>query len=166
VLTGEYPPNAGGASDYTRIVARGLAAAGDDVRVYAPPCRGPADPADSGVGVHRLPGRFGPRSLLALAQLLARSPRPDRVVVHYVPHAFGFKAMNLPFALWVSCRLRRIAPVWVMFHEVVFPFRWRPPTHALLGSVTRVMARLIAGAAERVFVSIPAWESLLTRLCP
>jgi glycosyltransferase involved in cell wall biosynthesis len=86
--------------------------------------------------------------------------------VQYVPNAFGYKAMNLPFAAWVATRLRRIAPVWVMFHEVIAPFRWRPASHALLGVMTRVMARLIAGAADRVFVSIPAWGSILSRLCP
>jgi len=166
VLTGEYPPDPGGVSDYTRLVARGLAAAGDEVRVFAPPQRGKGDAADPGVAVHRLPGRFGPRSLTELGQLLVREPRPDRILLQYVPHAFGFKAMNLPFALWVARRLRRAAPVWVMFHEVVTPFRWWPVTHAVLGAVTRVMARLVAGAADRVFVSIPDWGRRLGRLSP
>jgi glycosyltransferase involved in cell wall biosynthesis len=153
-------------SDYTRLVAHGLAAAGDSVRVFAPPQRGKGEAADPGVAVHRLPGRFGPRSLAELEQLLLREPRPDRILVQYVPHAFGFKAMNLPFALWVAKRFRRAAPVWVMFHEVVFPFRWWPVTHAVLGAVTRVMARLVAGAADRVFVSIPGWIPHLNRVCP
>ncbi len=166
ILTGEYPPDPGGVSDYTQLIACGLAAAGDEVRVYAPPRRGSVDPDDLGVAVHRLPGRFGPRSLVLLERLLAKYPRPDRILVQYVPHAFGYKAMNLPFALWVATRLRRVAPVWVMFHEVVFPFRWRPVTHALLGTATRVMARLLAGAADRVFVSVPAWGPLLKRYCP
>ena len=56
--------------------------------------------------------------------------------------------------------------MYAMFHEVAFPFSWRPATHALLGGVTRVMARLIAGAAERVFVTIPAWGDLLERIAP
>ena len=104
ILTGEYPPDPGGVSDYTRLVARGLAAAGDGVRVYAPPSRGTMVPDDPGVAVCRLPGRFGPRSLLVLERLLAEHPRPDRVLVQYVPHAFGFKAMNLPFAKWIATR--------------------------------------------------------------
>ena len=36
ILTGEYPPQPGGVSDYTRMVAEGLAAAGDEVVVWAP----------------------------------------------------------------------------------------------------------------------------------
>jgi glycosyltransferase involved in cell wall biosynthesis len=166
ILTGEYPPDPGGVSDYTRLVARGLAAAGDEVRVFAPPRRGVEQLDDPGVLVHRLPGWYGPRSLHNLDRALATRPRPDRILVQYVPNAFGFKAMNLPFATWVATRLRRVAPVWVMFHEVIAPFRWRPASHALLGAMTRVMARLIAGAAERVFVSIPAWGLILAKLCP
>ena len=169
ILTGEYPPDSGGVSDYSRLVARGLVAAGDEVRVYAPPRRGgvaAGEADDPGIAVHRLSGRFGPRSLALLEQILGQRPRPDRIFVQYVPHAFGFKAMNLPFAAWVATRLRQIAPVWVMFHEVAFPFRWRPVTHALLGTATRVMARQIAGAADRVFVSVPAWGPLIKRFCP
>jgi glycosyltransferase involved in cell wall biosynthesis len=74
--------------------------------------------------------------------------------------------MNVPFAIWVATRARRHAPIWVMFHEVAFPFHWRPVTHALLGTVTRAMARLVAGAADRVFSSIAAWGPLIQRLCP
>ena len=36
IITGEYPPQPGGVSDYTRLVAEGLAAAGDAVTVWAP----------------------------------------------------------------------------------------------------------------------------------
>lgn len=165
VVTGEYPPQPGGVSDYTRLVARGLAAAGDAVTVYAPECPG-AGPEDPGVTVSRLPGHFGPRGLAALDRRLAARPRPDRVLIQYVPHAFGWKAMNLPFAAWVAARAPRAAPVWVMVHEVVFPFAWRPPAHALLGAVTAVMARLVLGAADRLFVSIPGWVPRTRRLCP
>lgn len=167
ILTGEYPPHPGGVSDYTRLTARGLAAAGDAVTVYAPPApETHAMPADTGVVVNRLPGRFGPGSLASLESSLRSAPRPDRILVQYVPHAFGWKAMNLPFALLLARRFRRIAPVWVVFHEVAFPLSWWPPQHTLIGGLTRVMARLIAGTADRVFVSIPTWGTILKRLCP
>jgi glycosyltransferase involved in cell wall biosynthesis len=164
ILTGEYPPDPGGVSDYTRVIARGLAEAGDVVRVYAPPFRGTI-PDVPGLFSYRLPGRFGPRTLHALEDLFMRAP-PDRILVQYVPHSFGYKAMNVPFATWIAVRAHRIAPVWAMFHEVAFPFSWRPATHLMLAGVTRLMARLIADVAERLFVTIPAWGALLNRLCP
>ena len=57
VITGEFPPQGGGVSDYTRQLARGLAEAGDQVEIWAPPCVGPDEaPSDeTGVRVHRLP---------------------------------------------------------------------------------------------------------------
>src|SRR5205085_9332813 len=94
-----------------------------------------------------------------------RRPRLDRILVQYVPHAFGWKGMNLAFAAWVACRARRFAPVWVMFHEVAFPFG-RRPVRAILALANRLMARLLAGAADRVFVSVPAWGDTLRTLCP
>jgi len=165
ILTGEYPPQPGGVSDYTRLVAEGLAAVGDEVAVYAPPqCLGP-DSAAPGVRIRRLPDRFGVRGLRWLDQELARD-QPDRILVQYVPHAFGLKAMNLPFAAWIAVRARRVAPICVMFHEVAFPFGRGPLRHDVLAIVNRVMAWAIAGAADQVLVSIPGWNDLLGKLCP
>ncbi|AWM39600.1 hypothetical protein GobsT_20550 [Gemmata obscuriglobus] len=163
IITGEYPTKSGGVADYTQLVARGLAAAGDTVTVFAPRYSGPtAD--DPGVTVVRLLDHFGPRGLIALDGQLARL-RPDRILVQYVPHAYGYKALNLPFAAWVAARAPRIAPVWVMFHEVAFPFAWRYP-HLILGAANAVMARLVAGGADRVLVSVPQWAERLRRLSP
>jgi glycosyltransferase involved in cell wall biosynthesis len=166
LITGEHPPQPGGVSDYTRQLARGLAAAGDEVHVWAPSATAPT-PTDEGVAVHRLPGHFGPRGLAALDAGLKRFGQPCRLLVQYVPHAFGWKAMNVPFCYWLS---RRREPLWVMFHEVAFPMhRGQPLKHHVLGWVTRRMAALVVRSAERVFVSIPAWEPLLrsiTGACP
>jgi glycosyltransferase involved in cell wall biosynthesis len=150
-------------SDYTRLVAAGLGTSGDEVAVYAPPAG--ISQADRGVTVRRLPDHFSPGGLATLDRWLRTGPRPDRILIQYVPHAFGWKAMNLPFAAWVAARARRIAPVWVMAHEVAFPFAWRPRTHAILGAATAVMARLIFGAADRMFVSIPGWGPRIRRIC-
>jgi hypothetical protein len=73
LITGEYPPEPGGVSDYTRLVACGLAEAGDHVDVWAPPYAEPGS-SDAGVNVHRLSGRFDPRALAVLGTA-ARSER-------------------------------------------------------------------------------------------
>jgi glycosyltransferase involved in cell wall biosynthesis len=164
ILTGEYPPQPGGVGDYTRQLACGLAAAGDEVQVWCPPCVGPP-PDDPGVRVRRLPDHFGPRSLVALHAAVAGGREPTRLLVQYVPHAFGFKGMNLPFCWWLS--LPRRMPLWVMFHEVAYPLeRGQPWRHRLLGHVTRFMAARVARAAARILVSTPVWESVLRTLVP
>lgn len=165
MLTGEYPPQPGGVSDYARLVARGLGESGDVVHVWTTPCSGET-PGEVGVEVHRLPDHFGPRSLAVLHQSLKRAARPRRILVQYVPHAFGWKALNLPFCLWLRSRKRKDS-IWVMFHEVHFPVsRQQSTAHHLLGEMTRLMASLVARAAERLFVSIPAWEVMLNPLMP
>jgi len=166
ILTGEFPPQPGGVSDYTHAVARGLAASGDRVTVWAPPSGvspETASPALDGVAVRRLPDRFGLNALRELDRELDRGRGPHRLLVQYVPHAFGWKALNVPFCLWL--RSRRRDSIWVMFHEVAFPIdRRQRLARNLVGVVTRRMASIVAGVAERAYVSIPAWEPVLREL--
>src|SRR5204863_6715282 len=170
-------PQPGGVSDYTRHLARGLVEAGDSVEVWAPPCATPNShfdeaargdcvagiPGVPGIVVHRLPGWFGLHSLLSLSRALNRFPAPRRILVQYVPHAFGWRGANLAFCLWL--RLRRRDSIWVMFHEVMFRAEDdRRVSRLAFAAVTRLMATLVAGAAERAFVSIPGWGSMLEPL--
>src|SRR5207247_1260480 len=84
---------------------------------------------------------------------LNRSPAPRRILVQYVPHAFGWKGANLPFCLWL--RLRRHDSIWVMFHEVMFLAEGDPRVSRLaLAAVNRWMAMLVAGAAERALENL------------
>lgn len=164
LVTGEYPPDPGGVSDYTAQVAAGLAAAGREVHVWCPG----ADPhpaADRpGVTVHRVAGRFGPAGLARLDAGLNRFPGPRTVLVQYAPPAFGLKAMNLPFALWLlGRRAAHRDDVRVMFHEVAYPFVRRPRKHNLLAVTNRAMAAVVLAAARRVYTSTPAWNPVLDR---
>jgi glycosyltransferase involved in cell wall biosynthesis len=162
IITGEYPPQIGGVGDNARLVACGLAAAGEEVKVWTPHCSH-AFPGDPGVAIRSLPDHFGPRSFVALDRALASSSR-DRTLIQYVPHAFGLKAMNLPFCLWLYSRRRH--RLRVNFHEVMFPIaRGQRLSHNLLGTLTRLMALLVALAADHIFVSAPIWKKILrTRL--
>lgn len=163
ILTGEYPPRTGGVSDYTYMVAKALAAEGDEVHVWVPLREEPL--AVEGVHVHRLPDAFGFRSLGQLEKDLRRLPPDFRLLVQYVPQAFGWRGMNLPLCAWLWMH-RRNRP-WVMFHEVMYPLRWRQPVkHNVMALITRLMASLLARASARIFVSIPAWERLLIQLAP
>jgi hypothetical protein len=162
LITGEYPPQPGGVSDYTRLVANELARAGDLVNVWAPGPR-ESESAQEGTIVHRLPGHFGPSALRILDRALRAAP--GRILIEYVPHAFGMKAMNLPFVFWLYAR--RNMDISVMFHEVTFPLhRSQAPKLNLLGVVNRAMAAIAARSTRRIFVSTTSWEKVLRTLIP
>ena len=70
--------------------------------------------------VHRLPGHYGRAALTELDAALAAARPGFRLLVQYVPHMYGMKAMNLPFCWWLW-RRKNLRP-WVMFHEVAYPW--------------------------------------------
>lgn len=156
ILTGEYPPTPGGVSDYTRLVGSSLASAGDEVHVWAP---GEADASNDGrVNVHRLPDHFGPRSLRCLNADLSHLGTGARVLVQWVPHAFGYRSLNVGFCVWLARFAARFpGRVEIMVHEPYFAFRdgtWRQDAAAL---VQRLMTILMLRSVNNVWVSIPAW---------
>ena len=161
-ITGEYPPDRGGVADYTALVASGLVQHGCDVHVWSTgdatePFREPG-----GVTVNRAVGRFGWSGLLRLNRELNRCPEPRTLCIQYVPHAFGWKAMNGAFIAWVvGRRLFSGDEIVVMFHEVLFPWVRRPVHHNIIAFITRIMAAVLARTAHRLFVSIPAWAPLV-----
>lgn len=164
IIAPEYPPARGGVADYTRLIAGGLALRGARVNVWAPALPA-ADAPEPGVEVHRLPGRFGPRALAALGRGL-NAAAADRILVQYVPHGFGMRAMNLPFCLWLY-RRRRAADITVMFHEVAFPLnRNQPARHNVIALANRAMAWVLVRGARRCFVAGAGWEQLLRSLAP
>jgi glycosyltransferase involved in cell wall biosynthesis len=166
VIIGAYPPRLGGVSDYTRLLAQALAACGDEVHVFtsAETSAQASVEKDQLVVVHRLPGNFGMCTLMRLNKEIRRL-NPSFLLLQYVPHDFGWRAMNLPFSLWVW--RRKSERLWVMFHEVAFPIERRQSLrHNFLGLITNLMAALIGRAAARIFVSTTAWEKWLRRLLP
>jgi len=168
IVTGEYPLQTGGVSDYTHLVAVGLAQRRDKVDVWAPSTAEVNALANS-VGVHRLPDHFGARARRQLSRALAQLPVDARLLVQYVPQAYGRKGMNVPFCFWLW-RRRHLRPIDVMFHEVATPWEKRTSLAALrlnvLALVTRLMAWLVGHAAERIYVSVPAWRKLLKGYVP
>jgi glycosyltransferase involved in cell wall biosynthesis len=164
ILTGEYPPFPGGVGDYTYSLAAALAAAGDEVHVWTTAKCGPLRPAD-GVVAHALPEGFGVRTIQALSGGLRAHSRNRRLLIQYVPTAFGLRAMNVPFLAWLVAQRRE--ELWVMFHEVAFPWsRARRLRHKILAGTTQLMAAMLANRADRTFASVPAWNQLLKPLAP
>jgi len=124
ILAPEYPPQCGGVGDYTALLADGLLAAGDRVKVWHP-------------GV--LPDRFGARSRDAIASALTHDP--GILLVQYVPSAFGLRGLNVPFCRWLACLAQTGADVRVMFHEPFFYYGLRRPWRNLFAIVQRRIRR-------------------------
>jgi len=159
IITSEYPPQPGGVSDYTRMVAEGLASAGDEVHVWCPPAAG-ATPEIKGVTVHRDCGSFTAADLRCVGRELGQLPSPRRVLVQWVPHGFGFRSMNLMFCLWLWLRaFRHRDEIELMVHEPYLSFGEGSWKQDLVAVVHRLMTIVLLRATRRVWISIPAWEA-------
>jgi glycosyltransferase involved in cell wall biosynthesis len=160
IITSEYPPQSGGVSDYTYLVAKGLASSGDEVHVWCPANAGKA-PELPGVQVHPEFCGFTPSDLRRVGRELQRFPTPRRLLVQWVPHGFGYKSLNLGFCLWLWRRSLQGDHLELMVHEPSLPFTktsWRQNAAAV---VHRLMTVILLRSARDIFVSTPAWENRL-----
>jgi len=163
LITGEYPPQPGGVSDYTFQVAHGLAEAGEAVAVWCPAWDSVQEEVqpNSKVRVRRELGKIGKGDLQRVDDLLNAEPRPRRLFVQWVPHAFSRRAINYPFCRWVRRRAQRFGDeVVVMIHEAFLDFSgsWKQRAAAV---VQRLMMRELLASATRVWVSTENWTSLI-----
>lgn len=167
ILTGEYPPQPGGVSDYTRRLAQGLAARGGPVRVWCPGYAGQDNPVvtavDGPVVVDRLRSGFGPPGLRTLSSALGAAGK-RRLLVQYVPNAFGLRGTNVPFTRWLLRRRKAGDDVRVMFHEPFLP--WESVRHWPLAAAQRLMAATLLRAARCVYVSTESWAPCLRPFAP
>ena len=155
IITGEYPPVIGGVSDYCQLVAEGLAGAGMRCMCGARRCpRGrrptalPFIPRGTFLTPRSARGRSPARSL----------PPPRRLLVQWVPHAFGYRSLNVGFCLWLRQRARRGDRVEIMVHEPYLAFGGGALRWTAAASVHRLMTVILARAACRIWIAIPDWE--------
>lgn len=162
IVTGEYPPQLGGVSDYTYQISQELTDGGDQVHVWVPglPCTTSHREA---ARVHVLPQGFGWRWLKELNQRLRYYSWPRNILIQYVPHMYGWKSMNLAFCWWIFQQRRQ--NVYVMFHEVAYPFRsGQRFRHSMLAVVHRAMAWAILRSVRHSFTSTESYLGLLQKL--
>lgn len=158
-LTGEYPPDRGGVSAYTKTLEDQFVEEGHAVWVWSRSSTGDSSESPD-LRLVRRPGNYRALGLLRLLRWLKRVPEPKIILLQYVPQAFGFKGLNLLFAMWVALLQRQT--VWVMFHEVkVFAGpsdRWQL---RMLDKGTTAMLALVCRRTARAFVSIPKWAPVV-----
>ena len=171
LLTGEYPPDCGGVSDYTEQLACGLASRGYEVHVWKP-CRAVDLPppgisckiervGEGSLYIHSVSGGFSRHGLRTLDSALDEFSERSIVFVQYAPNAFGCRGMNVHFCRWLLRRSHRGDDIRVMFHEPYFYFTRRRLRRNLLAVVQRAMAALVLAASSRVYMSTLAWEPYL-----
>jgi glycosyltransferase involved in cell wall biosynthesis len=88
---------------------------------------------------------------------LAPFTAPRRLLVQWVPHAFGRRSLNVDFCRWILRRSRSGDIVEIMVHEPFLPFRGGL-RHTGAAVVHRIMAMLLLWSAARVWVATPEWE--------
>lgn len=157
IVTCEYPPTIGGVSDYSFTLASELAATGP-VHVWCPATAG-AVPERRNVTVHRLRS-FSRRELRTVGDQLDARPGRRRLFVQWVPQGFGYRSLNLGFALWVAQRGWRGDQVHLMVHEPFLPWSMRP-RHLAAALVHRAMLATAAATATRVWVSTFTWRDVI-----
>ena len=157
LVTGEYPPFAGGVGDYTRTLASELARRGHSVHVWCPSL--PKRAEDGPIHLHGLPDAFGARSRRMLQS--AWDDCPAVVLLQYVPNALGAAGLNLPFCRWLE-RTGSRTDLRVMFHEPYFYFSWDPAGN-VRAVVQRLMARALVNAGRIIYLSTEVWRRYLPR---
>lgn len=165
IITPEYPPKIGGVSDYTRIVAGELAKCGDQVHVWYPAKVAEPPPETPGVTLHPSLTGLGPAAFANTGRQLNEYPQPRQLFVQWVPHGYGWRAMNLPFCWWLYQRARQGDVIDLMVHEPFLRFEGQPKQW-IIAAVHRVMLVLVLAAARRVWCASPSWETYLRPYAP
>ncbi len=175
IITCEYPPQAGGVSDYTKLIAGELAAAGDEVHVWCPGTEqrsevsGQRSKEREGervtVFVHREFGTFAPGDLRRVGRMLDEFPEPRRLLVQWVPQGYGYRSMNVAFCRWLWRRAKhKHDRIELMVHEPFLSFGEGSRKQDLAAAVHRLMVTILLRAASQVWVTIPDWEKQLRPL--
>jgi glycosyltransferase involved in cell wall biosynthesis len=165
LITGEYPPGCGGVGDHTRLLAQGLAQRGQSVTVW---CSGAAATVETEgpVQVRRELGSLGLSDLRRADASLTAQPTPRRLVVQWVPHAFGKRGVNVMVSRWLRRRVRRAGDqIEVIIHEAYLGYGGGLKRR-LAALVQRWMLREVLAEAQRAWVVTTAWLPLVRPYAP
>lgn len=114
------------------------------------------------VQIHRTLGNLSIGDYGRTGGALDAFPAPRRLLVYWVPHAYGYKSMNVPFCFWIWVRSAwHEDRVELMVQECFHSFKkgaWRQNVAAV---VHRVMVMMLLRAASQVWIALPAYESML-----
>lgn len=114
------------------------------------------------VQIHRTLGKLSIGDYGRTGRALDAFPAPRRLLVYWVPHAYGYKSMNVPFCFWIWVRSAwHKDRVELMVQECFHSFKrgaWRQNVAA---AVHRAMVMMLLRAASQVWIALPVYESML-----
>ncbi len=160
IITGEYPPNDGGVAGHSAVMAAALAGCGENVHVWCPGSSGAS--SDGCVTVHR---DLGALRLADLRRVSAALGGRRRLLVQWVPHAFGRRSLNVAFCRWLLQRRRQGDEIDVIVHEPFLPFAGGVKVRCA-AAAHRLMTACVLRSATRVWITIRAWEQYLRPYAP
>lgn len=112
--------------------------------------------------MHKTMGAMSISDLRRTGRLLNTFAKPRRLLVYWVPHAYGHRALNVAFCVWLWIRsvLHRDR-IELMIQECFLEFSWRPWKRCVAASIQRLMMVIIMRSAGRIWGALPAFESQL-----
>lgn len=114
------------------------------------------------VQIHKTLGTLSIPDYWRTERAMRAFPAPRRLLVYWVPHAYGYKSMNVPFCFWIWVRSAwHKDRVELMVQECFHSFKkgaWKQNIAAL---VHRVMIMLLLRAASQVWIALPVYENML-----
>ena len=91
---------------------------------------------------------------------------PRQLFVQWVPQGFGYRSINLGFAIWVAARAWRGRDrVHLMVHEPFLPWSANP-VHLAVSLIHRLMLMIASHGATHVWLSTQAWKDRIRRYVP
>ena len=161
IIVGVSTPQTGGMATHMALLSDGLAEESLDVHVWSP-AETVLDCRSAGVKIHKTLGQVSIRDLRETGRCLNRFSGPRRLLVYWVPHAYGYRSMNLHFCLWLWFRSAwREDRIELMVQECFLSFTrdsWKQSAAAL---VHRVMTTVLLRAADQVWIALSGYERLL-----
>jgi glycosyltransferase involved in cell wall biosynthesis len=147
-------------SAHMTMLAEGLAET-SEVHVWQPE-KTELGSRSAAVEIHKTLGRLSIGDFFRTGRALRAFRKPRRLLVYWVPHAYGYKSLNVPFCLWIWWRSAwHKDRVELMVQECFLAFNeggWRQDAAA---AVHRVMVVILLHAASQVWIALPVYEAML-----
>jgi hypothetical protein len=93
-------------------------------------------------------------------------PGSRRLLVQWVPHGYGYRSINVGFAIWLACRAwLRHDELHLMIHEPYLRLS-RPLKYLAVSVVQRLMLAIAGSGAAHIWISIATWADVVRRYVP